>query len=266
LARRASVYKKIRAANPAVLTVDAGDFGQLDNPRVPGGWKVTSYAAKTLGEIGCDAWTPGERELLQGPLRLKTLVSDFGVPAVSANIRIDGKRLFKEKLIRNIGGIKVGITGVTGPEVLLSGKEAGVAGDDAAAIWELADPVRTLTPIVASLSKSCDVVVVLAHMAPPEARHLAESVPGIDVLVVGHVPGSGYDGERYADSWVMRTGQRGQLVSRLELTVADRAVTAATAVFEDLTPNLPHEADLQTRIALFDAEIKALREKVRTGG
>jgi len=203
--------------------------------------------------------------LLHGPERLKKLVSDFGVPVVSANIRIDGKRLFDEQVIRTIGGVKVGITGVTGPEVLFSAKGSDTGGEDAGPGWDLADPVRTLTPIVASLQKKCDVVVVLAHLAPNEARKLAESVPGIDVMVVGHVPGSGYEGERYGDSWVLRTGQRGQMLARLELTVADRAITAATGVFEDLTPNLPHEADLQTRIALFDAEIKSLRDKARPG-
>ncbi|HEX7880810.1 MAG TPA: hypothetical protein VF720_15460, partial [Candidatus Eisenbacteria bacterium] len=197
--------------------MDAGDLGQPDNPRVPGGWEVTEFTAKTLGEIGYDAWTPGERELLHGPEKLKRLVSSFGVPAVSANIRMDGKRLFDEKVIRKTGGVSVGITGVTGPEVLLDGKGISEAGAALAANFELTDPVRALKPVVAELQKKCDVVVVLAHLAPPEARHLAEEVPGIDVLVVGHVPGSGYEGERVGDTWVLRTGQRGQMVSFLDM-------------------------------------------------
>lgn len=232
---------------------------------VPGGWEITEYAARTLGEIGYDAWTPGERELLHGPERMKKLASDFGIPVVSANIRVNGKRLFDDHVIRKIGGVKVGITGVTGAEVLLSSKVGIRAGEEAVAAWDLADPNRSLQPVVASLSKSCDLVVVLAHMAPNEAKLLAESVPGIDVLVVGHVPGPGYDGERYGDAWVLRTGQKGQSVSRLELTVANRSIQTATAVFEDLTPIMPHEAELQTRIALFDSRIKSLRDKARPG-
>ncbi len=185
---------------------------------------------------------------------------------MSANIRINGKRLFDDRVIRKIGGVKVGITGVTGPEVLLSGKVGARANEEALAVWDLADPNRSLQPVVASLSKSCDLVVVLAHMSPNDSRLLAESVPGIDILVVGHVPGHGHDGERYGDAWVLRTGQKGQSVSWMELTVADRSIQAAKAVFEELTPIMPHDADLQTRIALFDSQIKALREKARPGG
>jgi 2',3'-cyclic-nucleotide 2'-phosphodiesterase (5'-nucleotidase family) len=242
--------------------VDAGDFGQPDNPRVPGGWEVTEYAARTLGEIGCDAWTPGERELLHGPDKLKQLVAAFKTSVVSANIRIDGKRLFDDRVVKKSGGVTVGITGVTGPEVLLDGKGISEEGAKRAAAFELTEPARALKPIVADLSKKCDVVVVLAHLAPPEARRLAEEVPGIDVMVVGHVPGSGYDGDRVGDTWFLRTGQRGQMVSFLRMTVAGGAVTEAKGIYEELGPTLPHDADLHTRTALFDQEIKAMREKV----
>ena len=251
----------MRADNPAVLTVDAGDFAQLDNPRVPGGWQLSEKTAETLGQIGCDAWTPGERELLHGPERLATLVTDFGIPVVSANIQRGGRRLFPEKVIKTVGGIKIGITGVTGPEVLLDTKAALQSVAGAADAWELTDPIRALIPVVTSLHKSCDLVVVLAHLAPAEARHLVESVAGIDVVVIGHMPGSGYDGERYGASWVIRTGQRGQLVARLDLVTAGGAVTGATGTFVDLTPVMPGDANLQTKLSLFEATIKALREK-----
>lgn len=242
--------------------MDAGDFGQPDNPRVPGGWDVTEYAAKTLGEIGCDAWTPGERELLHGPDKLKQLVAAFKTPVVSANIQVDGKKIFDEKVIKKVGGVTVGITGITAPEVLLDGKGITASGEEQVAHYELGDPVRALKSIVATLQKRCDVVVVLAHMAPPEARRLAEEVPGIDVLVIGHVPGSGYDGERVGDTWVIRTGQRGQMVTFLNMTVAGGAVASAKGIFEDLGPTMPHDADLQTRTALFDQQIKSMRDKV----
>ena len=95
-----------------------------------------------------------------------------------------------------------------------------------------------------------------------ETCHLAEEVPGIDVMVVGHVPGSGYDGERVGDTWMLRTGQRGQMVSFLNMTVADGVIASAKGIFEELGPTMPHDADLQTRTALFDTNIKSLREKV----
>ena len=59
---------------------------------------------------------------------------------------------------------------------------------------------------------------------------------------------------------------RGQIVGRLEMTVADKSVANVKAVYQDLTPNMPHEADLQTQLALFDQEIKARRDSVRPQG
>lgn len=241
------------------MAFDAGDFGQHETERLPGGWRVTEYAARLLKRVGVDAATPGERELLHGPGKMADLERS-GPPFVSANIRTaDGKRPFDTDMVLTAGGLRVGVTGVTAPRVLLEGRGADETAS-AAAAWSLEDPATALQSVLPGLRRKSDVVVLLAHMPAHEAMSLVQGLSGVDVVIVGHHPAPGYSGERWGTASVLRTGQKGQIAPMLTLMAGGDSVTVVDTVFKPLAPGDPFEADMQTEISLFESEIKSLRE------
>jgi 2',3'-cyclic-nucleotide 2'-phosphodiesterase (5'-nucleotidase family) len=124
-----------------------------------------------LGKLRYDAWTPGERELAYGPEVVRQLATASGAAVVSANLADgEGRLLFKPSVIKTIGKLKVGITGVTTGDF---GQAADTTVAPALRALKYNDTVASLTPVVAELRKSCDAVILLAHMRAPEARRLA---------------------------------------------------------------------------------------------
>lgn len=246
-----------------MVAVEAGDFGLFDNPSIPGGWEVTRYAAEILGRMSYAAWTPGEREILWGADRLKELAGLIRAPVVSANLAdASGRRLFADRIVQRVGGLRVGITGVTSESSVTGAKGTTPASIETRKQFRLLDPRESLLPVLDGLKRDADLVVLLAHMSPAEAQQLVASMPGIDVVIVGHQPGNGFPDERYGSAIVVRGGMRGQAAAHLHLTVAaGRQLTGARSEMEELVPGSPFEADLDTRIKLFEADLKLRRDR-----
>src|SRR4029079_10078195 len=78
---------------------------------------------------------------------------------------------------------------------------------------------EALKKLVPELRKEADLVVLLAHTSIPDALKLAEEVPGIDVVVIGHNPGYMNSPDRIGDVLMVRGGARGQYAAQLKVTV-----------------------------------------------
>lgn len=224
---------------------------------------MTRYTAEILGRMGYDAWTPGEREVLWGTDRLKELAGLIKAPVVSANLAdASGRRLFEDHVIRRVGGVRVGITGVISESSVSGARGVARASIEARKEFQFLDPRQSLAPVIGRLKRDSDLVVLLAHMSPAEAQELVQSIPGIDLVVVGHQPGNGYPDEKYGSTFVVRGGMRGQAAAHFHVTVAaGHRLTDARNEMVDLVPGTPFDADLDTRIKLFEAELKARRDK-----
>lgn len=200
-----------------MLNVEAGDFSDLATAVPSGGWDKSLFMAQTMGRLKYDAWTPGERELFFGQASLSQLVEGLRAEIVSANVKgPDGKAIFKDSIVKTLGRTKIGITGVTSKTVF-----ASVASEQNRGMKDFTfdDPFESLKPVVARLRGQVDVVLVLAHVGPGDARQMAEEVPGIDVIVVGHNPGYMYNPDRVGDVLLVRNGNRGQYAAKLTLTL-----------------------------------------------
>jgi 2',3'-cyclic-nucleotide 2'-phosphodiesterase (5'-nucleotidase family) len=243
--------------------LDAGDFGELDSARIPGGWKVTSYLASILGQIGLDAWTPGERELLHGPERVAEILKATGGFGVSANVRAaSGERPFKTDHVFTAGSLRVGVTGVTGSGALLAPRRADHL-QESVAKWRVDEPLSALQPVLRELRKRADVVVLLAHLSIEEARPLVEQLDDVDVVILGHNPATGFGGERWGRATVLRTGHKGTTVPMLSLMVERDSVRVVDTFYKVLSPGDPYLADLHTKIALFEQELSSFRQKAQ---
>jgi 2',3'-cyclic-nucleotide 2'-phosphodiesterase/3'-nucleotidase len=202
LARVASRIEAIRRETPNVLLLDAGDTIQgtpieyLHARRPNDDADPMSVA---MSAVKYDAMAVGNHEFNFGLDVLRKAQKEASFPWLSANTRnvADGTPAFPEFLVKTVGGVKIGILGLTTPNIPTWEPERNRPGLK----WE--DPVVTAKRLVPILRKAekCDFVVVLIHSGPEvdlktlapngtEAENrvaaLARDVPGIDLLLTGH--------------------------------------------------------------------------------
>lgn len=157
-----------------------------------------------MAELGTSAMAAGARDLSAGPEFLKAQAEKAHLRVLSANLRgADQKQIFPASTVVNVGGVRVGLVGVTAASV--SGAQPPVP----AALAE----ARALRPKV-------DVVVVLAAIAYPDALQLStQADEAIDfILQSNEARGAGF-AQHEGRAFVMPSGERGRAVGRLALTL-----------------------------------------------
>ncbi len=234
LARVATRIRQVRATAPHVLLLDGGDTiqgaptGWLEARRPTGGPHLMAAA---MNALGYDAMAVGNHEFNFGLDVLRRAQKDSSFPWLSANTRLtgDGSPAFPEYVVKELGGVRVGILGLTTPNIPGWEPEANRPGLK----WE--DPVVTAARLVPVLRgpERCDVVVALIHSGleadpvtgEPEGRALgnrvvalANEVPGIDLILTGHthrrIPLSRVHGVPF-----LQPGRWGEVLARVDLVV-----------------------------------------------
>lgn len=203
-----------------VLLVDAGNFFVPNEQREFSAWEKNEFMFDMMGRLGYDAVTPGDLELLYGIQAIKGLYSrQPKIQVVSANIEDkNGNLIWPAYTVITKDGIRYGVTGVTGSAFYTFNLKRGLQKEDE---FTFKDGKEALAEVVPELREKSDVVVVLLHEGPGDARRIAEEVEGIDVMVVGHNPGYMFNPDRVGNTLIMRGGNRGQYLSILELTLDD---------------------------------------------
>ncbi len=248
LARVASRVKAIRAGQPNVLLLDGGDTIQgsaleylharhdryadlLRQAGVTDGRDPMMIAMNTLGYA---AMAVGNHEFDYGLDVLKRARSDAAFPWLSANTRnaADGSAAFPEYVVKDVGGVRIGVLGLTTPAIPEWEPEVNREG----LRWE--DPVaaaRRLVPVLRGHER-CDFVIVLVHSGPeidlltgkPDGTDsenrvaaLAREVPGIDLLLTGHthreIPLT-----RIGGVPIIQPGRWGETLARVDVTFERR--------------------------------------------
>lgn len=192
------------AEGAACLFVDNGDLlqgaaiGDLCSAEgVPAGERHPMIEA--LACLDCAAATPGNHEFNYGLDFMRRAYGAAPFPVVCANVlHADGRPLFPPFAILDVdlpaggGRVRVGVTGAMPPQILMWDK-ALIGG-----LLMAHDIVEALARTVPAMrAAGADIVLVLCHSGIAEgpreggeenaALLVAESVPGIDALVAGHL-------------------------------------------------------------------------------
>ncbi len=214
LAKVATLIKQERAKDPDALLLDSGDTIQ----GTPLGYyyaaidkNATHPMAALMNALEYDVAALGNHEFNYGPDTLNRWISQLNFPVLSANIRkSDGSEAFTPYVIKEVKGVKIGILGMTTPHIPNWEKPEHIVG------LRFDDPVETARTYVPRMrAEGADIVVVLQHIgwektpastsdpanwltdpstwtstgSPGRENttvELAESVPGIDVILAGH--------------------------------------------------------------------------------
>ncbi len=188
IARRKTLVEKIRRENPYTLLLDAGDVLQ-------GTPYFNMFKGKveymTMSQCGYDASTLGNHEFDNGVDSLASVLRDYcKFPILNCNFDFGDTPLaplVQTYLIRRVGPIKVGITGVgvSFTDLVAPANHKGVVYHS---------PFKPLQAVVNYLRKDeqCNLIVVLSHLGykpfqgKPGDTDLAYQVNGIDWIVGGH--------------------------------------------------------------------------------
>jgi hypothetical protein len=204
LAKRQTAIEDARRKHNATVLVDAGD---MFNDR-PNTVKV-KYVCKAIEQSQYDAIAVGERELDLGVEQLRALQRQYHLPLVCSNVRDDkGAFLVQPHVIREVGGLKVGIFAVISDKPLSTPSKGGPAG------LTFESPETAARREVNEL-KGCDVIIALSHQSVEATRALAAAVPGIQVVVSGHDEMVFKKPQEIGGSVVVGTGPVGRLLGIL---------------------------------------------------
>jgi 5'-nucleotidase/UDP-sugar diphosphatase len=186
LAERAAYISAVRAVNPQVLLVDAGDINTgsaLSNMFAAEpdfkAYNIMGYEAGTFGNHEFD----GDQEKLLKQLELAQF------PFISSNIKTSNGAYLGNTpyIVKEYDGFTVGLFGIT----TLRTKEIASPDADLTFINEI-DAAREVVEILREQEK-VDIVIGLTHIGDVKespdhitSPELAAAVPGIDILVDGH--------------------------------------------------------------------------------
>jgi len=275
----ATIVNNVKAANPNTLVLDAGDalHGQTIATLVEG-----ESIIKIFNEIGYDAMTAGNHDFNYGKERLLELADMADFPILAANVYSENYENFlPEYLIKDVGGVKVGIFGLATPETKYKSHPKNTEG------LEFFDSVIIAKLMVAKLENKADVIIALSHlgMDPSSTERsdiVAEKVDGIDLIVDGHSHTVLEEGKMVGNTMIVQAGEYDKYVGQVDMLFKDGKVSSITAKLISkeegealeadsdvvaIVEEIKEANDLITEEVVGNTEIKleGAREFVRTG-
>ena len=206
-----------------MLVLDAGNalFKSRDSGGAPDAKARAELLLAQMDAQGTTAMAVGARDLVLGVDFLQKGTKKAKLKLLSANlVDAQGKPYFPASLVTDVGGVKVGVVGVSPASEQPQPAGPAVKGKPQPMLKGL--PVQ---PAVAAEAKrlreqeKVDVVVVLAAVPYDEALRIAAGVEGVDFVVPSH-DGRGVGvAQRQAYGTVIPPGDRGRQLARLALTV-----------------------------------------------
>lgn len=247
LSRTAKLIEDARKAGP-VLVLDAGSLLYSQNPILPQFEVQEELKANLLAsvyekDLGVAAVGLGPADLSKGVSKQALRMPRQAVDVNDPNVPID-----KPKVLE-VGSAKVGVFGVVAKDAI-----SGVA---------IGDPVATGKAAVADLRKQgAQVVVALVQAsARKDATQLVRDIGGIDFAIAGlgltapEPEDVSIEADRIGDTWFVVPGNRGQVLSRLDVSV-----DPAGGGFVDAVGKAAAGAKIESlahRIASADKELAA---------
>lgn len=258
-----SYWQADRAANPNTLTLTAGDaYG--GSPPLSSLFNEEP-AVKAMNLMGIDVDTLGNHNFDRSLEHLHQMIDLAEFPYVSANLKNlpADLREIKPFQIFNVGGIKVGVVGITNPEA-----PTLVAPGNFGQI-QITDPVVAANKArVAAKKAGAQIVVAITHMGVTgkdasgnptgELIDFANSVGGFDVIFGDHTDVQ-FEGV-INNALVIENRSKGLTYSRTKLQVDPKNGRVISRDAEFVTPleaNVTPDPAIVNMLAPYRAELAA---------
>ena len=229
-----AIRSEVAAAGGYSLLLDGGDV----NTGVPESDLQDAIPDfKGMNLLGYQAMAVGNHEF-DKPLPVLKMQRDLAqFPMLSANIYENGQRMFAPYKVFDLGGLKVGVMGLTTEDTVR------MVHPDNVKQLEFRSVIAEAGKVVPELRRQADVVIAATHMGHYEnGKHgtqapgdveMARAVPGIDLVVGGHtqnpacmkaenvldrayVPGTACQPDRQNGAWIVQAHEWGKYVGRAD--------------------------------------------------
>jgi 2',3'-cyclic-nucleotide 2'-phosphodiesterase/3'-nucleotidase len=219
--------KGVLVDHPDAILIDNGDtiqgtplaylFGVLQP-------EVENPLAATMNAMGYVSATVGNHEFNFGPSVLNQYQAEADFPLLSANVTGCRDYTFQPYHIEDVGGVQVGILGLTPPAVVRWERPENIVD---CVFGDAMDAANHYVPEMRALG--ADVIVVAAHTGVDETygygrnenfvKFLANEVPGIDVILAGHAHAN-IAGQTINGVLVTEPNYHGRNISDIRITVS----------------------------------------------
>jgi len=146
---------------------------------------------------------PGNWEYGFGPVVLQARIREMQFPVVACNVEeaTTSEKVFAPCEVRELGGVSVGLMGVTSPIVI--------------------DPVDVLPNAIAKVrrERGAELVVVVSHWGFAQDVQLAQEVQGIDVILSSHTHNRLARPVIVGKTIIIQSGFSGSFLGRLDIEV-----------------------------------------------
>ncbi|MBB4075216.1 2',3'-cyclic-nucleotide 2'-phosphodiesterase (5'-nucleotidase family) [Anoxybacillus voinovskiensis] len=204
-----------------MLLFDIGDFIDRFHPIT----EATRGKANVqlLNELEYDAVTFGNNEgITLDHQELDTLYEAARFPVLAANVfEKSGDRppwLKPYTIISVSDTLRIGVIGVT----VHFTKFYELLG------WTVASPFELLPSLVKEVREQADVVVLLSHLGITDDETIAQTIPGIDIILGGHTHHVLPEGKWVNHTLLCGAGKYGQYIGVVELNEAPKATLIET--------------------------------------
>jgi 2',3'-cyclic-nucleotide 2'-phosphodiesterase (5'-nucleotidase family) len=263
ISRAATFIGMTKMSDPNVITLHAGDFSIGDF------FYNVFYGVPELqiySSLGVDALTLGNHEFDLGATTLLGVLqtafpSGGEFPILSSNLILPDASVqplsdyVTAYTVKEIGGLKVGIFGLTTPETnLLSNPAPAILDDDITGkALEMVGTLQTL---------NCDVIIMLSHLGYEYDEVIAQNIPGINVIVGGHdhlilqnpVSVTNPSGKT---TWIVQAGAFFQYIGKMQLGVNQGNVSLLNYNLVPMNTSIPEEP---TTKAIVEGLIQLIEE------
>lgn len=196
-----------------------------------------------MERLGTRAMAVGQRDLSAGLPYLEQLAKGSKVKLLSANLKRGGKPVFDAGVVLDVGGVKVGVVGVTAVGPVAPDKDV------------LAGP--TLEAVRAALKAlgPRDVTLVLAATSYADSMQLAQALKDVDFVIQSGEYRGAQMAQRMEESSALlfASAQKGQALAKVEVKLGN-----GKGRFVDLTVM---ERD-QQQLEFLDRQVKTLQDRL----
>ncbi|AKT43995.1 multiheme c-type cytochrome [Chondromyces crocatus] len=171
-----------KADAPESLVLGAGPMLFMEPRLEPDAATQDEWKAEALAQaaqrIGLAAWAPGANDWAAGSKALAKYREMSGAALLAANLEgVPGSAGAAGTMVREVGGIKVGIVGVSDPKDRAGSYPEGVTSSPALAAMKAG--------VEAVKQQGATILVGLAALPRGEALRLVDELPELHVLVLG---------------------------------------------------------------------------------
>ncbi|MGD9581282.1 MAG: bifunctional UDP-sugar hydrolase/5'-nucleotidase [Vampirovibrionia bacterium] len=260
LAGRYTLIKNARKASANVLVLDAGDIMQ-------GTLFFKTHKGKPdiqfMNELGYDAAAIGNHEFDNGCLALAERISEAKFPFLSANLVFDKKTNLNDKVkpyvIKDINGLKVGIIGLTTPDVV----SISVIGEKA----KVYKTAKIVQKYIDKIDPETDVIIILSHLGVNKDEKLVKEISGADLIVGGHTHTLLDEPVILTDKKkekiiVLQSGEFGEHIGDLKLNVHDDKVELVSYKMHSIDHSVSQDKVVAEQLEPFKKELDAAKTDI----